>query len=126
MKRPYSVPEGYFGRMEARLQRIPSEASAEREVTAWAKVKPYLCLVAVFAFAFVLKTFLPENQIDLEDQQVTYEQLMFSDLIPQSNPDFIFELDSYQDEVISEDDIRNYLINSNTSLETIEYLLSCY
>ena len=121
--RPYSVPEGYFDDLQSKLSEIPDMPG--REVSGWQKFQPYLALAACFCFALVAGTFLKKNTENLPEAPDTiYEQLIYSDLIPHSEPASIFDPEqttAYED-MESEDDIIAYLIETGTSIYLIDFL----
>lgn len=51
----YSVPEGYFENLSARLSEIPAQAAARR-APFMVVARPYFALAAIFAIALVLGT----------------------------------------------------------------------
>lgn len=117
-KRPYSAPEGYFEGLEMRLSNIPT---LKQPVSVWAKMRPYAALAACFGFIYFLGVrFLqkPDASYDI----LSYEQLYYSDLIPWTDPYSIYEMGTSEVESsYDENDIINYLIDSGTSIETIQY-----
>ena len=65
-KMPYSVPEGYFNELSARLSGIPAAEAAARTPFRVA-ARPYFALAAIFAAALVLgNVFLGRQQADVQ------------------------------------------------------------
>ena len=116
-KRPYSTPEGYFDALETRLSGIPSN---QYSASMWDKFKPYLALVACFAFAYILGVNLIRKPIRPEEG-FTAEQFYYSDLIPKTDP-YFYET-AYDEEQYDESDIVDYLIDSGISIDMIGYYL---
>jgi len=120
----YSVPEGYFDDLKARLSAIPQSAGDQAEqhepVTLWMKVKPYMALAASFtaivlAGNFVLKT--ASNRVNVISQAESFE---YAYLIPETNPYAIYDSSASEGENVSSDDIVNYLIDTGVPVEKLE------
>ena len=77
---PYRVPEGYFDGLESRLAMIPSERRWGFRTFA-----PYFAVVvaALAIFAFVL---FGRRDVQQMDDMYVYEQYVFADLIPHTDP----------------------------------------
>ena len=106
----YNVPDGYFEGLKARLERIPAahpEAGGSRTIL-WTRIR---------------SIFLDRNTARSEAREYIYEQVMYSDLIPETDPYLILGAPSNVDESyeVSDDDIIDYLISSGTSAELIAY-----
>ena len=101
-KRPYTTPDGYFDFLQMRLSQIPEQQQVQEtpqvRVSRWAKITPYFALVACFAFAIVAG--LP----------YTSQYALFDESYYQGD-DYSYE--------ITEEDIINYLINTNVPLNYI-------
>lgn len=120
----YNVPEGYFEGLKARLERIPAEhpAAPARRPFTWMRIRPYVALAACLALLLTAGTILLDRKADLSGtSESVYEQMMYSDLIPDTDPDSIFGAPSSPDESydISDEDIVDYLISSGASAELI-------
>lgn len=129
-KRPYGTPDGYFEYLEMRLTDIPNKAVVETKKTRtgfFVKLSPYLALAAVFAVALVLgNLILKTPQVD-QVEYLSYEELLYADMISETYP-FFYESEEYMTEYgeVSQEDVINYLIESNTSLEVIAYNYEYY
>lgn len=128
---PYEVPSGYFESLQERLAAIPAQHPLEQtagkvvKITFWQRVSPYVALAACFIMAVVLGNFFLSRQpAVMEDVSLQeYQQYLYSDLMPVTNPYAMFD-DSYvEDDSPSEDDIVNYLISSGVSSDMIAYAL---
>ena len=91
---PYAVPEGYFALLEQNLKSIPGQK--KKKVAAWKKMTPYVAIAATFALimaagGFFLGKSWTENKIT--------EQYA---------------------EVVTEDDILEYLIYTGVEIEELE------
>ena len=128
-KRPYTTPDGYFDFLQMRLSQIPEQQQVQEtpqvRVSRWAKITPYFALVACFAFAIVAGRFILDKTVSQpEEDYVTLEQLYSADLLPYTSQyalfdeDYYYEGDDYSYE-ITEEDIINYLINTNVPLNYI-------
>jgi len=127
-KRPYTTPDGYFDFLQMRLSQIPEQQQVQEtpqaRVSRWAKITPYFALVACFAFAIVAGRFILDKTVaQPEEDYVTLEQLYSADLLPYTSQYALFDEDYYQGDdysyEITEEDIINYLINTNVPLNYI-------
>ena len=111
-----------------RLSQIPEQQQVQEtpqaRVSRWAKITPYFALVACFAFAIVAGRFILDKTVaQPEEDYVTLEQLYSADLLPYTSQYALFDEDYYQGDdysyEITEEDIINYLINTNVPLNYI-------
>ena len=131
MKNIYKVPEGYFEKLEKRLEAIPSQHAETAAPTAvvplWAKVRPYVALAACMLMAFFVGNFfLGKNQAPASSE-IGLQDYYMADLVPVTNPYAIYDdapVELYTPESSSEDDVVQYLISSGTSVDYIAYLLN--
>ena len=117
-KSDISTPEGYFDNLQQRLSAIPARQAEEARPSTIRRFTPYLAyaaslLVLVALGNFILrKTAAPAVQ---EDQYWDYYAYLADSL----DPDGYYE---YTDvEELSEEDILNYLLADNISLEQLAY-----
>lgn len=127
---PFDVPAGYFESLQTRLEAIPAAHPTERRVFVplWQKISPYLALAACFlSIVFVGNFFLSKQSVGSEDASLqAYQQFIYADLTPVTNPYVVFDDEDYYTETADEDDIVNYLISSGTSSDLIAYALYNY
>ncbi len=118
----FSVPEGYFDKLQERLERIPSAQNGGQASSRWNGIKPYFALAAAFAMILTAGTAVLKLTAGkmIDSRMSDYEQIRMADLIPVTEPYLVY-LKSDGDSEISEDDIEAYLINTGTSLEQISY-----
>lgn len=118
----YSVPEGYFDELQARLERIPSVQNDGQAYSRWSRVKPYLALAAAFAMILTAGTAVLKITAEkvVDSRMSEYEQIRMADLIPVTEPYLVY-LKGDNESDISNADIVAYLIDSGTSLEHINY-----
>lgn len=96
-RNPYTVPEGYFDRLQERLGAIPRQGAVHRNDAArplmasaqGARIRPALTwalsLAAVLAACFVL--IHPSGpKADAGEDFYSYEQFAYADLIPHTDP----------------------------------------
>lgn len=120
-KRPYSVPEGYFDGLEMRLSNIPD---LRPTVSVWDKIKPYAALAVCFGAIYLFGSTFVKKAVPATYDGLSYEQLYYSDLIPWTDPYSIYEIGNIETEAAyDENDIVNYLIDSGTSIDLIQYIL---
>lgn len=120
IKRAYDTPDGYFDQLKMRLSDIPREQEEAREAPGfWAKVTPYLALAACFAVGIIGgRLILGKTAPAVQDDYLSLEQFYCSDLIPYTSQNALFDEDfDYEDS--SDDDVLNYLLNSNIPLSYI-------
>ena len=131
IKNMYNVPEGYFDKLQKRLEAIPSQHSEiiapAPVVPLWDKVRPYAALAACMLLAFFVGNFfLGKNQVPASTEFGLQDYYM-ADLIPVTNPYAIYDdapMELYAPESSSEDDVLEYLISSGTSVDYIAYLFN--
>ena len=136
-KRPYNTPDGYFDFLQMRLSEIPlqqqTESVPEVKVSRWAKVAPYFALVACFMAIVVTgryvinKTTVPAVT---SEEYLTMENLYGADLMPYTSQYALFDETSFAEaaymNTVSEEDIINYLIDTNMPLSYIGMALMEY
>ena len=135
-KRPYNTPDGYFDFLQMRLSEIPlqqqTESVPEVKVNRWAKVAPYFALVACFMAIVVTGRYVINKTVAPapSEDYLTMENLYGADLIPYTSQYALFD-ESYYEEAsymnqVSEEDIINYLIDTNMPLTYIGLALMEY
>ncbi|MCI6327209.1 MAG: hypothetical protein MR793_00865 [Bacteroidales bacterium] len=118
LKEFYSVPDGYFDRLEERLVRIPS-MSSDRGRGTFSGMKPYLSLAASFLFIFAVGTMVLKLASGTPEEDLTYlERIRLADLVPVTDPGLLYLQDGEDTEY---DELEQYLIESGTTLEQLEY-----
>lgn len=118
-KTAYRVPEGYFDGLKSRLEAIP--ASNGEEVGALRRIKPYLALAACFFAIMLVGNVVLKSTVGEDVTTDYYSEMVYVDLIPAIQAEEYFHADTSQQESISDEDVINYLIDSGTSAELIEY-----
>ena len=114
---PYSVPEGYFGKMKAELKSCALE-SDERRRPFVARLAPYAAMAAVFVFLVTAGTFLLERMTPTVQEEMD-EFYFYSNLMPVTDP-YAIESVQLAPEEVAEEDIVEYLIYSGITAEVIE------
>lgn len=111
---PYSVPEGYFDSIKQEIVRMNNSAPVQTNI--WSKMAPFLAMAAMFLFILTVGTlFLKEST---QESELTAEDyIVFSDSMIST---YYNDEQLASAEVMSEDDIIEYLIYSGISTETIE------
>ena len=109
-----SVPEGYFAKLETRLQSIPGQ---EVKPTAVQKVAPWLAYAASLAILAALGNFIFGRAAATEEDAWDY----YSYLSESLDPDGQIEL-MEMPALTEEDDICSFLIASNISVEQLTEL----
>ena len=109
-----SVPEGYFAKLETRLQSIPHQEAKPAVVQ---KVAPWLAYAASLAILAALGNFIFGRAAATEEDAWDYYSYLSTSL----DPDGQIEL-MESPTLTEEDDIRSFLIASNISVEQLNEL----
>lgn len=117
----FSVPEGYFQKLQGRLETIP-EKSAEMKPSRWNVVKPYLAMAAAFAMILTGGTAVLKMTTDkvVDTKMSDYDEIRMADLVPVTEPYLVY-LNKSGESDITDEDITAYLIDSGMSLDHISY-----
>lgn len=110
-----SVPEGYFSKLETRLQSIPNQEV--NKPTVIQKVSPWFAYAASLAILAALGNFIFGRAAATEEDAWDY----YSYLSQSLDPDGQIEL-MESPTLTEEDDIRSFLIASNIPVEHLEEL----
>ena len=113
-KNEISVPEGYFEKLEQSLSRIPRQ---EVRPTVMQKVSPWLAYAASLAILATLGNFIFRQSSAAsvwEDDSWDYISYLSRSL----DPDGMIELK--ETEQLTQEDIVNYLMASNITVEQLE------
>lgn len=117
-KTPFRVPERYFEGLQDRLSAIPSEETVPSGASV---LKPCLALAAAFAMIIAAGTaVLRSTAGDSSGDMSTLDMIRIADLVPATEPDYMY-VQARENTGISENDITEYLIDSGTTLDYIEY-----
>lgn len=119
---PYTVPEGYFEDLKARLSDLPSRGKdIPRGV--WLRVRPYVALAACFAASFLIGNAVLRKTASVGlSADPFYADMLYADMIPVWQPcETLFEVEE-EASVATEEDIENYLIASGLSTRHLEYI----
>ena len=117
----YSVPQGYFENLQARLSAIPAQEQKAAQPTPWVRVRPYLAMAAAFAALVVSGTALLQHTARNANDLSYDELLSYSQLIPRTDPYMIYNDELEIEDEYTEDDIINYLIETGVPLELLAY-----
>ena len=110
-KAAFKVPEGYFEELKARLDTIPA---MNQTISPMQRMKPYLALAACFlAILMIGNAILSGTAEKGAASEFAYISLL------QTNE--YLHADGAEQDTISNEDVVNYLIDSGTSAELIEY-----
>lgn len=123
INRMFNVPEGYFGDLQDRLMEIPSRHPHPRmSGEAMHSLRPYIALAASFLIILAAGTAVLRLTTK-EDQPLTVlERIQLADLMPVTSPDILLGMEDMEmHNELSKNDITDYLIESGTTLEQLEY-----
>jgi hypothetical protein len=142
-QRPYGVPEGYFDRLQTRLNAIPREAGqpavAEKgfrnrflPAMAWAAGVAALLAVGVWVWRGSLTPADPAQLAGLATgdtvvsvvptdpnslgETPSYEQIAYADLIPRTDPYIYFAEETEQPADPAEEEMLDYLLQNQNIL----------
>lgn len=118
-KASFDVPEGYFQKLQARLEAIPSLKG--HAVSPAQRIRPYLALAACFITAVLIGNAVLRNTATEAASHDYLNEISLADLIPVTQPDEVFMTTDPVQDSISAEDVIDYLITSGTSPEMIEY-----
>lgn len=116
---PFSVPEGYFGKI-GNIR--PWEKVRKEDRKAATALAPYLAMAAMFIIIAAAGTFFFKSAVSgSEDYYLHESSLIYSDLIPVNDMGAIMFDDIQEDgDRLTEEDIIDYLIYSGIPIEYIE------
>lgn len=115
-KAAFKVPEGYFEGLKARLDAIPA---TPRTLGPVQRVKPYLALAACFlAFLLVGNAVLRGTAEKRAEADLYYNEFAYAAML---RADEYLHPEADTQDTVSNDDVVNYLIDSGTPAELIEY-----
>lgn len=122
-RNPYSVPDGYFDRLKKRLNEIAVSPVDTVPRSLWQRIRPYAALAACFAASFLIgNAILRKTAPKASSSDQFYKELMYSDLIPVTQPYAIFEMEDEEEMETSDEDIINFLLETGVSVELIAYV----
>lgn len=120
IKKPsFSVPEGYFDKLQAHLEEIPRK---EVQVSSWQRSRPYLVMAACFLISLIVGTGILKMTTgqSVSDADQFYYDLGYADLIPVTYADpSLYESEEASE--ISSEDIEDYLIATGVSVNRLAY-----
>ena len=118
----YGVPDGYFEGLKCRLGSISQEKVPSAGTVAWTHVQPYLSLAAGFAAVLVAGTAILKNTaMKHQSTDQLLNENSYADMIAVTHPESFMNVQEYEHESLSEEDIINYLIESGTEMEYLAY-----
>jgi hypothetical protein len=109
---PYSVPEGYF----STFKKDVITRKEPKHVLDWRKFGYGIVAAASFALLAVTGIRLAETN-DIQEDIDSIDLLVFSDM---STETYLDLMAVYEEDELTEEEIIEYLINEETSLEHIE------
>ena len=121
-KMPYSVPDGYFDRLQSRLSEIPSDhpIKIQQKNIIWTRLRPYVALVAAFALMVTVGTAVlklgSKSGMAVEEYD---ESDYYAELVSRTNLYSIYET-SY-DALPTNDEIAEFLLNTGVPVEHLLY-----
>ena len=118
-RNPYTVPEGYFDRLQERLSAIPLQerlgAIPRQEATPRTRIRPVLAFATGIAAALAAVLLLVSRPGALPDDTAdfgSYEQFAYADLIPHTDPYIYYEVETTPETDPAEEEMLDYLMQS--------------
>ena len=118
-RNPYTVPEGYFDRLQERLGAIPGQerlgAIPRQEATPRTRIRPVLAFATGIAAALAAVLLLVSRPGALPDDTAdfgSYEQFAYADLIPHTDPYIYYEVETTPETDPAEEEMLDYLLQS--------------
>ena len=136
-RNPYTVPEGYFDRLQKRLSAIPQQenlrdvpwqellsatplqerlcAIPRQEATPRTRIRPVLAFATGIAAALAAVLLLVSRPGALPDDTAdfgSYEQFAYADLIPHTDPYIYSEVETAPEPDPAEEEMLDYLMQS--------------
>ena len=127
-RNPYTVPEGYFDRLQERLSAIPRQerlsaipgqerlgAIPRQEATPRTRIRPVLAFATGIAAALAAVLLLVSRPGALPDDTAdfgSYEQFAYADLIPHTDPYIYYEVETAPETDPAEEEMLDYLLQS--------------
>ena len=118
-RNPYTVPEGYFDRLQERLSAIPLQerlgALPRQEATPRTRIRPVLAFATGIAAALAAVLLLVSRPGALPDDTAdfgSYEQFAYADLIPHTDPYIYYEVETTPETDPAEEEMLDYLMQS--------------
>lgn len=108
------VPDGYFADLQQRLQAIPEQAAPTRKVV---HLAPYFAYAASIAVLAMVGTFLLRKTAVTQEDNSLAEWSYMSYLAQSMDPDGATY--QWRDTTPTDEDIMNYLVNNDVSLEEL-------
>ena len=114
-KTDISVPQCYFDHLQERLQAIPAQP---QRVTLVQRVSPWIAYAASLAVLVAMGNFIFRKAAATPEQDTGWDYIAY--LSQSLDPDGLIEL--IQPTELSEEDIVNFLLAENVSVEQLENL----
>lgn len=107
---PFEVPEGYFEGFNVNLHPEKRQSSG-----VFRKISPYIAIAAMFVIIASVGTLILETMTP-EDERNEYISWLYTDLVPYTQPESLYNPDIVVQESLSEEDVIDYLIYSGIDL----------
>ncbi len=115
-KSAFKVPEGYFEGLKARLDTIPV---TRRTISPMRRMMPYLSLAACFLAILLVGNVILSGTAGKGAANELYNEFAYITMLQAD--EYLHAEGDEQEDALSDEDVVNYLIDSGTSAELIEY-----
>lgn len=109
---PFSTPENYFEGLKSQMKVCQKSSAAHSPATG--RIKPYFALAAAFALLVAAGGFFLSRSGEMDFTQEDY--IVFSEDMTNS---IFYDSDELYIDVVTEDDIMEYLVYNDIDLEEI-------
>ena len=113
-----SVPEGYFQNLEQRLSRIPDRQQKTQAPRGIRVLTPYMAYAASLLLLVAVGNWVFRGTAATENGEIGWDYVSY--LAQSLDPDGLVELKEASE--LSEEDIENYLLADNVSVELLSVL----
>ena len=119
-KNDIRVPEGYFEDLEARLSAIPAAHAGAEAPRGVRRLVPYAAVAASMLLAVTVGNWILRRTA-VRDVQGDYDSMLIAEVLGTSQADYYF-MEENSVGFLSDEDIVNYLIETGTTVEQINYV----
>lgn len=117
VKKDILLPEGYFEDLKGRLSALPYSYSSKNNSFSF---RPYLAFVASIVVLVVVGNFIL-GRTAAYDMQGEYDSMLIAELSKGIDLYDVMTSEEYDAETLSEEEIVEYLISTDVTVESLNY-----